>query len=148
MKAYLKNQFKGYSGKMDGCVAYYHPVREVFLVRSLPEFVPNIRTQKLHDIMVNLKQLNPSEAYKRDFKDYLFQYNQLEENRFRRLISWSNLYLKMLYAMQKAIPGVNLLILSRLQIETEDLPCRTLKSAIEAGLLPEVEGYARFTHAI
>lgn len=148
MKAFLKNQFKGYSGKMEGCVAYYHPVREVFLVRSLPVFVPNARTQKMHDIMVNLKQLNPSAAYKRDFKDYLFQYNQLEENRSRRLVCWSNIYLKLLYAMQKAVPNVDLLTLSRAQIEKEDLPCRTLKAAIDAGLLPRVEGYARFTHII
>ncbi len=148
MKAYLKNQFKGYTGKIDGCVAYYHPLRDVLIMRKLPEFIPNSRTEKLKEIMQNLGSIAPSQAYKQDFRDYLNLYNQLAVNRNNRLISWSNLYLKMLYAMQKAIPGVDLRTLSRSQIETQGLPCRTVSSAVQAGLLPPVSGYERFNKLI
>jgi len=148
MKAYFKDGFKGMSGKNDDSIFYYHSKCGVCVVRSKPEFKPNATTNKMKSIMANLKQLNPSQSYKQDFADYLDDYNALKDNRGNQLISWSNLYLKLLFKMAKANPGINLLTISREQVFAYNLPCRSLKAAIEAGLLPIVDGYERFDKEI
>lgn len=148
MKAYFKNLLSGLSGVLDDKILYYHSVLEVCLLRSKPEFEPNSRTERLKQIMQNLQGINPSAEYKQNFKDYLIQYNNLKANKHKRLISWSNLYLKMFYAMQKALPGVDLLTITREQIEMQNLPCKTVKNAIDAGLLPKVNDYQRYNRNI
>jgi hypothetical protein len=148
MKVYFKNMLTGYSGKLDDAVMYYHEKADACILRSLPEFVPNERTEKMKNIMANLQAINPSEAYKQDFKDYLLLYNELKQKGMRKAVTWSNLYLKMLYNLQKTNPQVELLTLSRAQILAENLPCGTVKAAIEAGLLPEVVDYERFNNSI
>jgi hypothetical protein len=51
--------------------------------------------------------------------------------------------------MQKAMPvSVDLKTITREQIASQNLPCRTLRDAIEAGLLPMVEGYQRWDKQI
>jgi len=148
MKAYFKNLLSGLSGVLDDKILYYHSVLEVCLLRSKPEFEPNSRTERLKQIMQNLQGINPSAEYKQNFKDYLIQYNNLKANKHKRLISWSNLYLKMFYAMQKALPEVDLLTITREQIEMQNLPCKTVKNAIDAGLLPKVCDYQRYNRNI
>lgn len=148
MKAQFDYGFKGMSGKRDESIFYYHPGCKVCLVRALPKFEPNERTEMLKNVMANLKNLNPSLGYKQDFKDYLIRYNDLKENRGNQAITWSNLFVKMLYKMAKDNPEIDLLTLSREQIETQNLPCKTVKAAIEAGLLPVVTGYERLDAGI
>jgi len=148
MKASFKNLLSGLSGVLDDKILYYHSVLEVCLLRSKPEFVPNSRTDRLKQIMQNLQGISPSAEYKQNFKDYLIQYNNLKANKHKRLISWSNLYLKMFYAMQKALPEVDLLTITREQIEMQNLPCKTVKNAIDAGLLPKVNDYQRYNRNI
>jgi hypothetical protein len=148
MKAYFKDFFRGYSGKSDDCIFYYHSKCQVCLVRSKSEFKPNATTNKMKSIMANLKLLNPSQAYKQDLVDYLYCYNALKENRDRQLINWSNLYLKLLFKMAKLDSEVNLLTLTRAQIFAEALPCKSVKAAIGAGLLPVVDGYERFDNEL
>jgi hypothetical protein len=92
--------------------------------------------------------IRPSAAYKQDFKDYLLAYNDLKEYRHKPVLSWYNLYIRMLFAMQDSIPGVSLLTLSREQIAGDALPCRTVAAAVEAGLLPPVPEYARWDSGI
>lgn len=87
--------------------------------------------------------LQPSEAYRLDLKDYLWQL--CREHRYCRVRSWSGLYVKLMYALAKADPTVDLGTLSREEIYARDLPCRTVKRAVEAGLLPEVRGYQAYT---
>jgi hypothetical protein len=148
MKVTFGDGFKGMSGHRDDSVFYTHKVTKACIVRSKPQYEPNARTERLKLVMANLRQLNPSAAYKKDFTDYLDDYNALKENRGNQLISWSNLYLKILYKLAKVNPEVDLLTLTREQIISNNLPCISLKAAIEAGLLPEVAAYARFDNQI
>lgn len=148
MKATFEYGFRGMSGKRDDSIFYYHSKRQVCLVRAKPKFEPNARTEKMKIIMKNLSLLNPSQEYKQDFIDYLDDYNSLKENRGNQLISWSNLYMKVLYKMAKVNPAVNLQTLSREQIYSDNLPCKSVKDAINAGLLPMVVGYERFNKPI
>jgi hypothetical protein len=148
MKAYLKHFVQGYSGTMDDCVMYFHKKAGVCVVRSIPHYKPNTRTQRMKNVMENLSKINPSEDYKNNFRCYLLHYNDLPENEYKQVITWSNLYLKMLYRMAKQMPEVDLLTLSREQIINQALPCRTLTAAIEAGILPLVLGYERYNNPI
>jgi hypothetical protein len=91
--------------------------------------------------MANLKLLNPSSGNKQNLKDYLILYNNLPQNREHLVIAWSNLYLKMLFAMAKANPAIELATLTREQIYDDNLPCKTLIEAIQAGLLIEARRY-------
>lgn len=92
------------------------------------------------DISRQIKAIEPSEAYRSDFRNYL---NVLRErDQEIRLPSWYSLYIKMLWAMQAKFPElVNLKSISKAQIIEQDLPCRSVKRAVEAGLLPRIPGY-------
>ena len=54
------------------------------------------------------------------------------------------LFLKLMWAMAK-MRGLDLEFLTRETIESENLPCRSVKDAVEAGLLPMVKGYEWMT---
>jgi hypothetical protein len=48
----------------------------------------------------------------------------------------------MLWAMQAKYPDlVNLSTITKDEIIAQDLPCRSVKRAVEAGLLPKIPGY-------
>lgn len=149
MKVHLKKGLAGYTGKADGAVYYYHPKLKLCLARNY--VVPNNKrnTDRHKAIMKNLKLLTPSQAYKNNFNDYLLAYNNHKDYRDRPLLSWNNLFLKMLFAMQKALPeSVDLKTLTREQIFEQNLPCKTLKSSIEAGLLPQMKGWENWDKEI
>ncbi len=148
MKVRINKGIGGYSGTSDGAVYYYHPRLKQCLMRKY--VVPNNKknTERTAAIMKNLKLIQPSDAYKQNFKAYLFGYNELKENLDKPALNWYNLYVRMLFAMQEQYPQVSLLTLSRVQIVAENLPCRTVRAAVEAGLLPEVTDYERLTQEI
>jgi hypothetical protein len=144
MKVHFKRAMDGYSGKSDDAVYYYHPRLNLCLVRDYVIPKESTATVRFKAVMANLKQIQPSEGYKRNLKDYLLQYNQLKDYQHKPMLTWNNLYVKLMFAMEKALPGVDLTTLTRQQIEQDVLPCRSVKAAVEAGLLPVVEGYARY----
>ena len=98
--------------------------------------------------MANLKLIQPSEGYKQNLRDYLLAYNSMKENQNKLMLTWNNLFLKLMFAMEKANPAVDLTALTREQIYVDDLPCKTVKNAIEAGFLPAVDCFQRFTREI
>jgi hypothetical protein len=141
MKVHFNHPTQGYSGKCDGAVYYFNRRLQTSMMRLYVRPEESSANLRVKAVMANLKQIEPSEGYKQNFKDYLFKYNDLKDNRQKRMLTWNNLYIKMLYAMQKANPEADMTTLSREQIYAEDLPCQSLCKAIEAGLLPEVDGY-------
>ena len=148
MKTRFKYNIQGMTGKLDGMVYYWHPDAGNILARryTVPDRNPSAQRMKL--IMANLQSLNPSSGYRQNFKDYLIMYNRLPVNRDKPAISWNNLFLKVMFAQTKIIPGIDLTTLTRQQIIDQNLPCRSVKAAIDWELLPVVEGYERFTELI
>jgi len=66
----------------------------------------------------------------------------MPENELKPMRTWTNVYNKLMFAMQKAMPEtVDLKTITREQIYEQNLPCKTLKAAIEFGLLPAVKDY-------
>lgn len=141
MKVQFKNTQCGFCGTADDMVYYYHPKLMLNLARLY--VVPtasdsNIRTKL---VMANLKQINPSESFKQNCRDYICRYNKLKGYQAKPLFTWSNLYLKLMFALQKDNPDIDLTTLSREQIYAQDLPCISIRRAVEAGLLPKVANY-------
>jgi len=148
MKTRYKYNIKAMTGRMDDRVYYYHPGLDCILSRKYVKQQPNAQAQRYKIIMANLKTLNPSAAYIRNFKDYAILYNKLCSNRNKAECNWRNLFIKMMFAMAKANPDIDLATLSREQIHENNLPCITVKAAIEAGLLPNVRNSGRFIELI
>jgi len=56
--------------------------------------------------------------------------------------------MKIMFAMQKDYPGMDLNTLSRADIIDLALPCRTVSNAVAAGYLPEVRNWQELTAAL
>lgn len=145
MKTTFKYNLQGLTGKMDDRIFYYHPGKREVYVRRYVKPERNPPAARLQTVMQNLKLIQPSAAYIRDLKDYLILYNKLSENQNAQVITWMNLYLKIMFGMQKIFPEVDLSTLSREQIYMQQLPCRSVCEAVSAKLLPAVRNYRRLT---
>jgi len=148
MKVRLKWGLGSFSGYMDEAVFIHNRHTGLCYMRKYvhPERNPSADRMKL--VMANLKLIQPSLGYKRNFLDYTISYNELKENEHRHMQCWNNLYMKVLFAMQKTISGVDLATLTKQDIHDQNLPCISVKAAIEAGLLPVVKDYKRFDKLI
>jgi len=148
MKVVCQYGVRGLSGKIDNSVFYYHPGIQRSLMRKyvVPDNAKN--TNRTKAIMANLQHIQPSHDYIVNFKAYMYKYSDLKEFQHKPMASWYNLYIKMLFAMQKTMPDVNLRKITREQIYEQNLPCKTVCAAIEAGLIPEVEDYQRYINEI
>ena len=134
------NILKAYSGKCDGLVYMYNRRLNKVIARRMPVFKPHAGTQRLSLISRNLKALEISEAYKNDIRFYTEMYRMTyPEN---SVYTWSNMFTKLMWSLHRAI-GVDLATISRDEIESQELPCISVKMAVEAGLLPPVQGYER-----
>jgi hypothetical protein len=142
MKVHYKKAICGYSGTTDEAVYYYHPQLNLSLVREYVRPKDSSATDRIKAVMANLKLIQPSAGYKQNLKDYLLQYNRLKDYQHKPMLTWNNLFVKMMFALEKAFPEVDLTTLARTQITELDLPCHSVKSAVEAGLLPEVDNYS------
>ena len=140
MKVSVKTGIKGFSGKLDGAIYYYHPRLKRTLMRRAPKMPLQPQNVEYGDISRQIKALEPSERYRCDFRVYLNLLREQDEN--LRLPSWYSLFIKMMWAMQAKYPQqVSLKTINREQIFEENLPCVSVKAAVEAGLLPKVAGY-------
>ncbi len=138
----MKRNLAGYSGTADGAIYYYNPKTGQTLMRPYVYPKLNHNNERMAAIMANLKLIEPSNGYRQNLKDYILRYNDSKDYGHKPVSSWNNIWLKMMYALQKAMPEqVDLRTLTREQIYADDLPCKTVKAAIEAGLLPSMPGY-------
>lgn len=91
---------------------------------------------KIGNTTTNLHRLKPSVAYKNDLRKYLVEYQRSRFMKHRPLANWVNLFLSLMYEMAQIIPGLELRSISRTDIYEQNLPCISVKRAVEAGLLP------------
>jgi hypothetical protein len=147
MKVLFKHLIQGYTGKADDIILYYDRRFNKIIARVN---VPVKLTQKHRDFgetAKNLKRLNLSEAYKQDFKTYTDLYSRLRVNYEHPVSNWYNLFIRMMHQMSAEL-GIDLKTITRNQIETDALPCLTVKDAIEANLLPRVRNYEHLDHPL
>ncbi|MDD2230319.1 MAG: hypothetical protein PHY48_13010 [Candidatus Cloacimonetes bacterium] len=145
MKATRANLLGEFTGKLDELIYYRSRRTGKLYVRRRWKFVNHPAAPQFSSANKAIFALQPSVGYKDNLRDYLLLYNKLAKCEDKPLWTWTNVYSKLMFAMQKAFPStVDLKIISRAQIAEQNLPCITLKAAIETGLLPMVKGYERF----
>jgi hypothetical protein len=148
MRVAFKNMINGYYGKADDSIIYYIRKTNSFYIKKRPHMPRGDNQNRFQAIMLNLGRLNPDYYYKEDFSFYLELYNQLPNQRYGAVIAWNNLWLKVMFGLAKTVPGLDLATLTKPDIYEQNLPCISLRKAIEAGLLPVVKGYERFDNQI
>ena len=89
----------------------------------------------------NIWRLEPSEAYKGDLRSYVEAHDAMRRNYRTPLRAWSCLYTKLMYALEREYPAVDLRSITRQEIYAADLPCISIRKAVEAGLLAPVKGW-------
>lgn len=89
----------------------------------------------------NIWGLEPSEAYRQDLRDYVQIYDGMRNHYRSPFRAWSCLYTKLMYLVESAYPEVDLRTITRDYIYANDLPCISIKKAVEAGLLKPVKGW-------
>ncbi len=148
MKVLFKNLLKGYTGCVDDIVMYYNRKLDRVIIRQRPVYRNHPAHAPFKAVMKNLKALNPSSEYREDLKAYLVLYNKLPQNTYHQIQSWNNLWQKLMWMLARINPEVDLATLTRTDIYNLDLPCISMKRAVEAGLLPRVKGYEMLTSSI
>ncbi len=147
MKAKTKYGLSAMTGNVDGMIYYTLPNSDVIIGRKKPtHFTQAAQHSDYRKIALNLKKIKPSQAYKDDFKVYTTLYKELPEAQ-KSVSGWYNLYIGMMWVMQKA-GLVNLKTLTRAQIYANNLPCKSVKDAVEAGQLPAVTNYETLDNGI
>ncbi len=149
MKVMFKHLIAGYSGRMDNAVIYYNKYLNKVILRRLGKVRLDERHDRFKAISKNIYGLSPSQGYKDDLHLYAIELRRQKAHRYEPLLVWNNTYNKIMYSMAKLMPEtVDLATLTRAQIESEDLPCRTVKQAVEADLIPYVRNYAELTNSM
>jgi hypothetical protein len=149
MKVKFKNMLQGYVGKADDMIFYLNKRTGKLYARRSFTFKKHPAHSGFRTAQKQIYAIGPSDEYKYNLLDYCQGYNELPQNAEKPLTSWCHVYNKLMWAMQKALPEtVDLKTITREQITAQNLPCRTLKDAVEAGLLPMVDGYQRWDKQI
>ena len=135
------------TGKVDDLVLYRHRYGNKLYARKVGVFVDHPGQEPFRTAQQAIYALGPSEGYRQNLRDYLIAYNLLPENEGREAHAWNNLYNKLMFAMQRQT-GIPLATLTREMINDMDMPCRSVKAAVEAGLLPMVKGVERYSESL
>jgi hypothetical protein len=149
MKAYFKNMIQAYSGTCDGLVYYYNPRLRRIIVRPHVKRSKTAQNDLFKVISAQLKALAPSEGYKRDLAMYVELYNRKAANYRHPLNNWYNAFTQMMWKLAKGEwkageyqpATLDLSTITRAFIYDNDLPCISVKRAVEAGILSPVNGY-------
>ena len=109
-------------------------------MRRAPQMPIQEKNLEYAAIAKQIKDINPSEGYRNDFRNYLNLLRDRDDS--VRVPSWYSLFVKMMWAMQAKYPEqVNLKTITKAQILEQQLPCLSVKTAVEDGLLTKVPGY-------
>lgn len=144
MKVNFKHMVQGYTGRADDAIYVMDRQTGRIYIRSYPQRKVMPGNTAFAEVMANLRSLKPSFAYKEDMQMYVELYNALPANKYNPVKAWNNLFMKLMYAMARTSPDIDLKTLSKQEIYDRDLPCRSVCRAVDSGLLPVVRGYERF----
>lgn len=147
MKVTTRLGISGYNGCNDGLIYYTLPNCSAIIARSMPTHFKEAQQHKdYRSVAMNISDLRPSQAFKNDFKVYTALYKELPEAS-KSVSGWYNLYIKMLWAMQKN-ELIDLKVLTKQDIYDLNLPCKSVKNAVDAGYLPQVTNYTNLDSGI
>jgi hypothetical protein len=107
MRVAFKYGIGGYVGKFDDMVFCYN--RSLGKIYARRRVYPTLTEshRKFGSTAANLFSLKPSQGYKDDLYLYLVRYRALRGS-MKSLVTWSNLYMKLMYELAKRDPGIDL----------------------------------------
>ncbi len=139
MEVTFKNLLHAYSGKCDGIVYYFNRRMNKVIARRVTKTKAQPQHLKLSAISTNLKKLKISEGYRANLKVYT-EMSRMQSGGKSSFYSWSNVYMKLMFNLAKEY-SLDLSTITREQIYDSMLPCISVKTAVEASLLPPIPGY-------
>ena len=148
MKVAFKYGIGGFTGKVDGNSIYFHREARRFVVRRIGRFTEKPQNGSFRQVQKNLWHIHPSEAYKDDLRAYAAAFRKIPRPHKPNYITWSNVWQALMFELQRLVPGVDLSTLTRQEIYDNNLPCKTVRQAVEAKLLLAVDGYELLTNEI
>ena len=148
MKVKMQYGMPAISGQVGELVYCYNKLTGKMYARRYEYPTLTENHHKMGGVAKNLFAIKPSEDYKYDCRTYAYQLASLRSNKSVNIWTWSNCYLHLMYAMAKALPELDLSTLTREEIYAQDLPCISIKRAVEAGLLEKVKDYMRLDNPI
>jgi hypothetical protein len=139
MKVKFIKGFSGLSGKMDELVLCIEKKSGACWVR---DYVKPRETEHNHEVGNATRNMGVfksavSSGYFNNLKDYADRYNLHTLGISKRLNSFTTL-MKALYILKDAVPEVDLLTITPEEVVANEYPLRTVKEAIEYGLLPSI----------
>ncbi len=148
MKAKLKVLLPGFTGNMDDVVIYYNAKLNKYIARKKvkPKFTPDNSIVK--EIHAFRRRVKVTEAYLNDCREYIRLFNQKFRRQGRAMSTWPNVYMKVMRTMQKNHPDIDFKTLTREQVLSLDLPCKTISDAVRAGYLEQVPGFENLNHVL
>lgn len=149
MKVQFKHLIAGYTGKADGMVIYYNRALNRVLIRRQPKVKRGAHHDRFKAISQNIFGLAPSLQYREDLMRYAHELHKLKAYRYDGVVVWNNLYSRIMFNLAKKYPEtIDLATLTRAEIEADNLPCRSVRQAVEADLIPYVRGYESMTNVM
>ena len=143
MKAKLKVLLPGFTGNMDDVVVYYNSKLNKYIARKKvkPKFTPDHSlTQQMHAFR---RRISVSEDYIDDCREYIRLFNQKFRRQGRAMSTWPNVYMKIMRALKKQYPEIDFATLTREGVLDQNLPCKSVAAAVEAGYLEKVPGFEK-----
>lgn len=142
MKVSLQHCQQSFSGVCDDLV-YYRTRRsgQLYARRYVrPRYTA--ANQLMGNNIRHLEALQPSALFINDLRQYISLYNARLRQDEKHLHNWHALYVRLMFAQAKAA-GIPIQDITRELIQSAALPCRSVKTAVEEGLLSRVEGFER-----
>ncbi len=149
MKIKYMKGFKAFSGKMDELVYCVEKSSGAVWAREyvLPRLTENNRNMGLRSSNLSRFYLSVSPGYKQDLEDYSDRLNLLTVGTGHRCNA-SALVNKIMYALKRKLPELDLTTITPTQVMQIGLPVRTVREAVEAGLIPIVPRYDELENLI
>ncbi len=149
MKVNLMKPFGAFSGKLDELVYYVDKFTGKGYARDY--VVPKHSEQNTiignttRHLSQYYKDLSPD--YLCDLRNYADRLNVMLMGHGTRL-NGPSMNMKLMYMLKKALPGIDLQTITPQEVFDNDLPVKTIKEAVETGLIPMVPRYEEFSHLI
>ncbi len=129
-------------------VIYYNSHLNKYIARRKVVPKPTINNELMQEIFNFAQRIDISEEYKEDCRKYIQRYNRKNRSLGKVMSTWPNVFLKVMRALLKEYPNLDLKKLTKEEIIKKNLPCCSIASAIKAGYLDKVRDWQQLTALI
>ena len=148
MKPKVKMNIPKLDGNEEKYVTYYNSHLDKYISRRKVIPKPTINNELMKEIFNFAKRIGISEEYKEDCRKYIQRYNRKNRSLGKVMSTWPNVFLKIMRALLKEYPNLDLKKLTKEEIIKKNLPCKSIASAIEAGYLKKVRDWQQLNALI